>query len=305
LRVLYFLQFIFLAEWLPPNERSRYVAFVWSGCTFGIVLSMLFIPEVIRSFGWPIVFYGTSAFGCLWCVLWQIFGASSPNDSRWITASEKQHIVGTIPNSQTPSFPWKKMCRSPAIWAIFSNHFAVNWGVYVLLTWLPTFLNEELGFDLERSGMMGLFPFLAMFGFTLFAGRAADWMLDRSFDVTMVRKIFQSLATLPPAITFTMLCFKPSVTVTVILLIFTAGCFGFETGGYGANAIDVAPRYAGVLFGISNAIATLPGIVGVVATGFILQSTNSWCAVFLLSATVCISGTIIWLLFATGKKIFD
>ena len=71
----------------------------------------------------------------------------------------------------------------------------------------------------------------------------------------------------------------------------TVGCLGFESGGYGPNAIvleflfspfkDVAPNHAGVLFGygpnlsqlfrISNAIATLPGIVGVAATGIFVS----------------------------------
>jgi len=38
--------------------------------------------------------------------------------------------------------------------------------------------------------------------------------------------------------------------------------------------------------GISNTAATLPGIIGVAATGFILQATNSFSAAFYLTAAI-------------------
>ena len=44
------------------------------------------------------------------------------------------------------------------------------------------------------------------------------------------------------------------------------------SGAFAVNHLDVAPRYAGVLMGLSNTFATLPGIIGVAATG--LYRTN-------------------------------
>ena len=54
------------------------------------------------------------------------------------------------------------------------------------------------------------------------------------------------------------------------------GSTSIGLGGWGVNHLDVAPRYAGILMGISNTFATLPGIIGVAATGFIVQATGSY-----------------------------
>ena len=44
--------------------------------------------------------------------------------------------------------------------------------------------------------------------------------------------------------------------------------------------IDIAPSNPQQVMGFSNTIATIPGIVGNILTGFILSSTGSWTVVF-------------------------
>ena len=39
--------------------------------------------------------------------------------------------------------------------------------------------------------------------------------------------------------------------------------------GYNVNHLDIAPRYAGVLMGITNTAGTLPGIFGPYVAGWI------------------------------------
>ena len=44
--------------------------------------------------------------------------------------------------------------------------------------------------------------------------------------------------------------------------------------------------------GISNTIATIPGIIGVAVAGFIVEATNSFSAVFLLIVVVYAVGLV-------------
>ena len=79
-------------------------------------------------------------------------------------------------------------------------------------------------------------------------------------------------------------------------------CNGFGTGAFAANHLDIAPRYAGILMGISNTVATIPGIVGVAAAGFIWRATGSFSAVFYVIAAVYIVGAIGYGLWASGEQ---
>ena len=49
------------------------------------------------------------------------------------------------------SIPWCGILSSPAVWAIAVAHVTQNFGFYVLLTELPTYLKNVLGWDLKSK----------------------------------------------------------------------------------------------------------------------------------------------------------
>ena len=66
-----------------------------------------------------------------------------------------------------------------------------------------------------------------------------------------------------PAV-FLLLCgyFGNSVEWAIIFLSLSVGCSGFAVAGFPVNNLDTAPKYAGILLGISNMIGTIPGFLG-------------------------------------------
>jgi ACS family sodium-dependent inorganic phosphate cotransporter len=93
---------------------------------------------------------------------------------------------------------------------------------------------------------------------------------------------------------------SPADAVALIALSASASSLGLSA--FGVNHLDVGPDHAGVLMGISNTVATLPGIVGVAVAGFIVQATNSFSAVFLLIAGVYAIGLCGYLAWASGER---
>ena len=57
------------------------------------------------------------------------------------------------------------------------------------------------------------------------------------------------------------------MVVSVALLSATLALGGFQAAGLGSNHQDIAPRYSGILFGITNASASIAGCVGIMGTG--------------------------------------
>ena len=51
-------------------------------------------------------------------------------------------------------------------------------------------------------------------------------------------------------------------TLAVLLFSLALGTSNFNAASFNVNHLDIAPRYAGVLMGITNAAGTIPGIVG-------------------------------------------
>lgn len=83
-----------------------------------------------------------------------------------------------------------------------------------------------------------------------------------------------------------------------------SGSDAFSQSGLYSNHQDIAPRYSGVLLGLSNTAGVLAGVFGTAATGYILQH-GSWDDVFKVSVGLYLVGTVVWNAFSTGEKIID
>ena len=74
--------------------------------------------------------------------------------------------------------------------------------------------------------------------------------------------------------------------------------------GGGAGRAGVAPRNAGVLLGISNTMATLPGILCNLTAGALLASGAGWAPIFLIAAVMEVVGGSAFLWLAEGEAQF-
>ncbi len=80
---------------------------------------------------------------------------------------------------------------------------------------------------------------------------------------------------------------------------------GFSFAGFAVNHLDIAPKYAGTLLGITNTVGTIPGVVGVLVSGYLVDTTGSWASAFFLAACLYLVAAVVWLLMSTGERIID
>ena len=184
-------------------------------------------------------------------------------------------------------------------------HFCNNWSLYVLLSWLPTYVNKGLGVDFASIGWYAMIPHAMSFLFMNIAGNVADGLVKRGMDVTRVRKLMQTIGFGGITIALAVVGEVQSAPMAIAVMAAGSAIGGFVMGGFVVNHMDIAPHSAGTLMGITNTVATIPGIIGVYVSGLILQATGSWTLVFQVTAGVTLFGLLFYLFFASSKKIFD
>lgn len=293
------------ARWTRTSERARALALNLSGIHLGSVLALLLTPPLIITMGWPAAFYIFGALGIVWVVAWNLKAANSPEESDSISARELALIVADRPQaSRIESIPWRRIFGEKAVWAIILAHVCNNWGLYIFLLWMPTYLHRSLGVPMAQVGRYAMVPWLSTFIASNLGGWACDWLLARGLSVTALRKLMQTLAFTLGALPLFVLPRVNSPGVAILLLTISAMSSALAFSGFGVNHLDVGPRYSGILMGISNTAATVPGIVGVAITGLILQSTGSFAMVFYLTAVIYLIGLFGFLLWGSGEQKF-
>jgi MFS transporter, ACS family, solute carrier family 17 (sodium-dependent inorganic phosphate cotransporter), other len=124
----------------------------------------------------------------------------------------------------------------------------------------------------------------------------ADWLQVKGILTTVqVRRYFNCYSFLGQMVFMILTAFLLHPTYSVILLTIGVGIGAFSLSGFVINHLDIAPRYASILMGISNTFGSLPGIVSPILTGYIVttpvsssnaaafQYQNAFCHAFRLS----------------------
>jgi ACS family sodium-dependent inorganic phosphate cotransporter len=130
----------------------------------------------------------------------------------------------------------------------------------------------------------------------------ADAMIVRGRSVTVVRKTMQITALVGSGAFLLLLQTVSTPGAAMLLMCGAAGALAVSLSGFAVNSFDIAPRHADVIWGISNTAGTVPGIIGVAVTGWLIDRTGSYTAPFYLTAAVGLVGAVVYLIFASGVR---
>ncbi|CAL0303470.1 unnamed protein product [Lupinus luteus] len=311
-----------LAQWVPPHERSRSVSLTTSGMYLGAALGMLLLPTLVKFKGPQSVFVAEAALGLVWSLLWFKYASDPKGESllpvnkKIDTVSKDSNVVSPSNSAKSGSIPWLKILMSLPVWAIVVNNFTFHYALYVLMNWLPTYFELGLKLSLQDMGSSKMLPYLNMFVFSNIGGVVADYFITRRIlSVTMTRKVLNTVGFLVASLALVVIPSFRTSGGAVFCSSVALGFLALGRAGFAVNHMDIAPRYAGIVMGVSNTAGTLAGIVGVDLTGRLLEAAKvansdlstpeSWKAVFLIPGLLCVFSSFIFLLFSTGERIFE
>ncbi|XP_042911036.1 putative inorganic phosphate cotransporter isoform X2 [Parasteatoda tepidariorum] len=302
---------VLISRWVPKMERSRISTAMNLGTMLGTLATNMVTGILSESSflgGWPSVFYLCGLMGSVWFILWALLIHETPDDHPTISKEELIYIQEGLDQAKSKGMkiPWKSIWTSLPMWAVIVAHFGQNWAFYTLLTMMPTYLSNVLHFDLKDNGMVSGIPFLMMALFAFPASIVADYLRAGDYlRVTTIRKIMNSIAFFGPALCAVAIAFvgcRPIIIIVLFSLSF--GLNGLLYSSFMVNHVDMSPKFAGTLLGITNAIATLPGFLAPAFVGVILksgQTLRNWAFVYISSAIIHFLCGLFYDIFASAE----
>lgn len=287
------------------------LAWVFSGFQAGTIAALLLSPIILDFFGdWRELFYIYGSESLLLLLPWLFLAKDSPS-----TNEEKPTSKMSENQFKIREAPWKEMVQSKGAWAMFLAHSAKNWGNYLALAWTPTFYLEQYGIGVRDSAWMSVLPCLAGAMGGLIAGISADAvvqrMVDQSDEVarTKVRKIFQSIGLLVPALSLGLLAWDipEQAWVAQLYISMNIGFLSFNSAGYdAANQEKSGPKWAGLLYSVTSLPAVLIGTGATYLTGRILDASGQdWSLVYGLNASIYVLGALAFIILYDSKREFE
>jgi len=299
------------AEWFPPKERAIAQGIFGAGASLGGVVAAPFIAYVFQRFGLQATFLGIAALGLLWLVPWLIINKATPDKHPWITKEEQDYILDqshikkdTVTDGNI--YSWRQLLQFKNTWGIISSRFFIDPIWWMFLTWLPTFLKEQFGFDIKQVGAFAWLPYLFAAIGGLAGGFFSSAQIKKGVAPVRARKnaitigcVIMLLALITIVIKLDSL--KENINLAITLI--SAVLFGFQ---FLINNLQTLPSdyFNGKNVGTVAGMGGTSAVVGtIIITWLVPAMTKTNYSTFFLLAAVMVPISWLCIKFIVSKKV--
>lgn len=144
----------------------------------------------------------------------------------------------------------------------------------------------ETVFFILQNSTLSSYPYLTLWVISLFASPVADFLISRKYlTIGATRNVFNTIGFFVPAAALAAIGFlePEQKTWAVVMLMISVGVSSFTYSSYMVNHIDLSPKYAGSLMGITNGPGMFFSIVAPLAISGIESFGYAEVCTFILS----------------------
>lgn len=253
-----------LAQYFPVWHRSRANGLLAAGLSCGPAFGMLAGGFLMSRFGWRSFFMILGVGSLLWLVPW----------IRWMPRG----AVNTAATTNAPSPSTWEILSQRSAWGSFCALFCANYNLYLMITWLPSYLVRERHFSMGEMGEIGGAVFATQAISAIVCGRYGDRLLAAGSSSTRVRKTFLIAGVvIAGTLLFVSTLVGPALCI-VLLMLAGAGMGASASNVWATTQTMAGPHASGRWTGLQCAFANYSGVVAPIVTGFIVKRTGhfSW-----------------------------
>ncbi len=287
-----------IGQWFPRSERGTATA-VFDGCAkLSNIVGIPIMAFLVSSYGWHAAFVFTGVLSLVYLVVWWLLYLSPKQALARgrLSQAEFDHLrEGGADDEDAATGSSLRglghLLRRRKTWGLALGYASYTYAYYVLLTWLPGYLEKQFGVKLLAGGFYTMIPWLvAVIAQFLIAGVVMDRLIARSGDETKVRKIVLVVSMLV-SLAVVGAAYADSVAVALVFLSIGASGLAVSVPAGASIVALIAPEgYSGSVGGIVNFVANLLGIAAPIVTGAVVDLTGSFAGAFLVTGAVLLGG---------------
>jgi ACS family glucarate transporter-like MFS transporter len=284
-----------IREWFPASERGLANAIFGAGAAAGPAIGAVLVSAIVAWLGWRAGFLVAGSIGFIWLAAW-LLAFDRPERVSWLRQAERDRILNERDGHAKPAAPqgasplWHLLTLR-SVWGLFLTQGCEVYGGYMLLTWLPSYLQSAKGLSVLNAGMLTAVPFGAATVVAVLLGRLSDRLLSHN-AVHAGRRRTMLAVMLVSAASILAIPFIDSLWLIVPIL-----AFARSTGAAG-SALNFAlvtdlvrnPADIGKVTSITVLGGNSFGMMGPIVTGYVVALTGSFNCTFAVAGVLALIG---------------
>lgn len=286
-----------VCDWFGKGDRGAATG-VWnSASTLGTAVSAPLLTFLMLSYGWRMMFI---IMGVIGLVVAAVFYAVYRNPSQCdLTQEERSYLADG--ESATPHEPitlrdWAHLFRFRTTWGMICGFFGTVYLLWIYNAWLPSYLQMERHFTIEKTGWVAAIPFVfGIFG-SLSGGHLCDYLVRRGVPLMASRKWPLVIALLGGSLFTALAATAPGSGLAISFISIAMFLLYIASSAAWAMAPVAAPgNSTGSLGAVQNFGGFCGGMLAPTVTGFIVQETTRFAPALHTGAVVGIVAALLYL----------
>ena len=246
-----------VSEWFKVEDRAFATSVFNSGASISSIIGPPLIAVIALSAGWRWSFIFFGALGLILAFFWQKF--------------YKNPVVATIKNTKpTKKIKWSVLIQNKSALGIMLGKFLTDPVWWFYLYWMPTYLNDQRGFDLKAIALAipVIYTIATLIGFV--GGWFPGFLMKKGWSTGRARRFAMLLsASLLPVTSLAVLSHSPWTAILLVSLAcgahnsWSANIFTMSSDCFSSETVGSVTGLAGFAGGIGGIIlsALVPGFV--------------------------------------------
>ena len=286
-----------ITNWFPREETAQTIGFTFSGQTIGSAIAAPVVGLVALTYGWRVAFFVISALGLLWVVAWRYFVTDLPHENRRVSKAEIELVTASWAISLLPhedhKLPLRLHLLRPSTLSLGLGLFAMNYTLYIFLSWLPSYLTSTLHMDAKQTAFVAAIPWVCGFVGYIGGGIVADYTYRHMKNGLTARKLTTVLPLGLAGVSLLLVNYAHSAVIAVALIALAVMLLTCSVQSCWATIYEIVPETrVGAVSGFIHLLSNISGIIGPTATGFAVQYFGGYSSTFVIASALAIGGVV-------------
>jgi MFS transporter, ACS family, hexuronate transporter len=183
-----------ISEWFPKKERALATGIFNSGTSIGVVMALVIVPWILRSYSWHEVFWITGSIGFIWLIFWLVF-YDIPAKQKRLSSEEYKFILNGNENetiqdrvNSPVQIRWYKLFTFPQTWALITGKGLIDPIFWFFLFWLPSYFSSTYELDLKKPSLELIIIYSATTIGSILGGYFSSLLIRKGWSVMKARK---------------------------------------------------------------------------------------------------------------------
>ena len=284
------------SRWIPVRERGRVQGFFFAAAHASGGLTPLLVAWLVTLLPWRGVFVVCGAGGMIWAAAWYRWFRDEPRQHPKTNAAEVELIESERRlggHAKHGAALWRALASSPNVWCLCLAYLSNSYGSYFVMTWLPTYLAENRGFEKQSLSLFAGLPLLlSVFG-DISGGAVTDWA-TRAFGLRLGRVVVcvAGYSVAAGAMVSAVYADTPVMAACLIAVAVAASMFTLSPSW--AACMDIGGENTAVLSAAMNTTGQVGSILSPVITGWIVSRFANWQLPLLIMAGLYALSAVLW-----------